>query len=60
MRLLRINLKAKKIQYSNIEEDSILYLLGGRGLTSQIIHDEVPYNSDPLGKYNKLQLSYEL
>jgi len=37
------------------EENSEKYQwLGGRALTSQIIHDEVPATSHPLGPYNKL------
>lgn len=54
MNIVRINLNSKNIQIEPIEKDSKLYLLGSRGLTSQIVHDEVPPLCDPLGAENKL------
>ena len=53
--ILRIDLSTKQ---SIIEELPEKYrLLGGRGLSSRIIADEVPPTCDPLGKYNKLALT---
>ncbi len=54
MNIVRIDLKSKNVQIEPIEKDSKLYLLGSRGLTSQIVHDEVPPQCDPLGPENKL------
>jgi len=57
MYLVRINVRSNKIGYEEITNDSKYFLLGARGLTSQIIHDEVPPNCDPLGPENKLILA---
>ncbi|MBN1217237.1 MAG: aldehyde ferredoxin oxidoreductase [Candidatus Lokiarchaeota archaeon] len=54
MELLRINLKTQEYQYSSIKKKSKYFLLGGRGITSQIIYDEVDPHSDPFSKLNKL------
>ena len=54
MKIIRINLKSNKINSEEISRDSKYFLLGGRGLTSQIVNDEVPPNCDPLGSKNKL------
>jgi len=54
MQIVRINVKSRKIDYEEITNDSKYYLLGARGLTSQIVHDEVPPRSDPFGPENKL------
>jgi aldehyde:ferredoxin oxidoreductase len=52
MNIIRIDLSSKNIQIEPIEKDSRFYLLGSRGLTSQIVHDEVPPLCDPLGAEN--------
>ncbi|MHA1932757.1 MAG: aldehyde ferredoxin oxidoreductase C-terminal domain-containing protein [Promethearchaeota archaeon] len=54
MKLARLNVNTEKIRYEEISEDSKYFLLGGRGLTSRIIADEVPPLCDPLGEKNKL------
>lgn len=54
MKIVRIDVNSNKIDYEEITSDSKYLLLGGRGLTSQIVHDEVPPNCDPLGPENKL------
>ncbi|KKK40921.1 hypothetical protein LCGC14_0949420 [marine sediment metagenome] len=54
MRIARINLNTKIIKFEQISRDSKYFLLGGRGLSSQIIHDEIPPLCDPLGEENKL------
>jgi len=57
MQIVRINVKSHKIDYEEITNDSKYYLLGGRGLTSQIVYDEVPPRCEPLGSENKLILA---
>ncbi len=57
MHIVRINVKTHKINYEEILNDSKHFLLGARGLTSQIVHDEVPPRCDPLGPENKLILA---
>jgi len=54
MQIVRINVKTLKIAHEEITNDSKYYLLGARGLTSQIVYDEVPPRCDPLGPENKL------
>ncbi|MFX0187901.1 MAG: aldehyde ferredoxin oxidoreductase C-terminal domain-containing protein [Candidatus Hodarchaeota archaeon] len=54
MRLTRINLNTESIEDENITSDSKYFLLGGRGLSSQIVHDEVDPLCNPLGNKNKL------
>jgi aldehyde:ferredoxin oxidoreductase len=54
MKIIRIDVNSNKIDYEEITSDSKYLLIGGRGLTSQIVHDEVPPNCDPLGPKNKL------
>ena len=54
MKIIRINLESNEINYEEISRDSKYFLLGARGLTSQIVHDEVPPKCDPLGPQNKL------
>jgi len=57
MQIVRIDVKSSEINYEEISQDSRYYLLGARGLTSQIVYDEVPPNCDPLGPENKLILA---
>jgi len=57
MQIVRINVKSFEINYEEISQDSKYFLLGARGLTSQIVHDEVPPKCDPLGPDNKLILA---
>ncbi|MFX1258199.1 MAG: aldehyde ferredoxin oxidoreductase C-terminal domain-containing protein [Promethearchaeota archaeon] len=54
MRLARINLNNDSIEFIDILRDSKYFLLGGRGLSSQIILDEIEPLCDPLGEKNKL------
>ena len=54
MKIARINVNTDSIRYEEITRDSKFFLLGARGLSSQIIYDEVPPMCDPLGKDNKL------
>ncbi len=57
MKIIRINVENKNIQFDEITPQSKYYLLGARGLSSQIIHDEVPPLCNPLGSENKLILA---
>ncbi len=57
MNIVRINANSNAIKYEEIAKNSKYYLLGARGLTSQIVHDEVPPRCDPLGPENKLILA---
>ncbi|MFX1337439.1 MAG: aldehyde ferredoxin oxidoreductase C-terminal domain-containing protein [Promethearchaeota archaeon] len=57
MKIARINVNTESVQYEEITRDSKFFLLGARGLSSQIVHDEVPPLCDPLGKDNKLILA---
>ena len=54
MRIARINVNTEFIVFEEITRDSKFFLLGARGLSSQIVHDEVPPLCDPLGNENKL------
>ena len=52
MWILRINMTDRSYKLKDVPE--AYKLLGGRGLTSTIIHDEVPPQCHPLGPNNKL------
>ena len=52
MKFLRINLTTQSIETEDVHED--FRALGGRGLTSVLINQEVPPTCDPLGPDNKL------
>ncbi len=54
MKIARVNVQTEETIYEEISEDSKYFLLGGRGLSSKIIADEVPPLCDPLGEKNKL------
>lgn len=54
MNIVRINVKSREIKYEKITNNAKYFLLGARGLTSQLIYDEVPPKCDPLGPENKL------
>ncbi|MHA1375141.1 MAG: aldehyde ferredoxin oxidoreductase C-terminal domain-containing protein [Promethearchaeota archaeon] len=54
MKIIRIDVKNKSISHDLITKNSKYFLLGARGLTSQIVFDEVNPTCDPLGPKNKL------
>jgi len=54
MKIIRIDLSEKSISPDLITKNSKYFLLGARGLTSQIVFDEVSPKCDPLGPENKL------
>ncbi|MFV9511517.1 aldehyde ferredoxin oxidoreductase C-terminal domain-containing protein [Tepidibacillus sp. LV47] len=51
MKILRINMSNLQVMEDNKDQ---YQRLGGRALTSRIVHDEVPPTAHPLGPYNKL------
>jgi len=53
-RILRINLTAGSILEEVIPEDKIRKYLGGVGIATSYLYDEVPAGVDPLGAENKL------
>ena len=52
MRILRIDMGSRTYQFEQVKEGYAK--LGGRGLSSTIVHDEVPPTCHPLGPNNKL------
>ena len=54
MKIIRIDLNKKSLSHDLIAPNSKYFLLGARGLTSQIVFDEVNPACDPLGPKNKL------
>ena len=55
MWILRLNMTDRTYQLEDVPE--AYQLLGGRGLTSTIVHDEVPPTCHPLGPNNKIIIS---
>ena len=54
-KIIRVDLTQKTIFSESVPDR--YFMLGGRGLTSQIIFDEVDPNCDALGKNNKLVIA---
>ncbi|MFX1357954.1 MAG: aldehyde ferredoxin oxidoreductase C-terminal domain-containing protein [Promethearchaeota archaeon] len=57
MKIIRINLSSSSTKTEEIKQDSKYFLLGARGLSSQIVYDEVPPDCNPLDSENKLILA---
>lgn len=55
VQILRINMQDLTYRYEELTEEQLL--LGGRALTSKIVHDEVPPTAHPLGPNNRLVFS---
>ncbi|KPJ76060.1 MAG: aldehyde:ferredoxin oxidoreductase [Deltaproteobacteria bacterium SG8_13] len=55
MIVLTVNMTNREIESSPLPDS--YYGLGGRALTSRIIHDEVPPLADPLGRENRLVIA---
>lgn len=51
-KILRVNLTEKEISTEKLTEETAKKWLGGVGLASKIIYEEVPADSDPLGPEN--------
>jgi aldehyde:ferredoxin oxidoreductase len=54
LKLLRVNLTSGAIQDETLSEDVIRRWLGGPGLASKILWDEVPAGIDPFSEKNKI------
>ncbi len=52
--MLRVNLTEKKIQREEIDRSLTLKFLGGRGMGSKILFDELKPSTEPLSPENKL------
>ncbi|GLI56829.1 aldehyde ferredoxin oxidoreductase [Propionigenium maris DSM 9537] len=55
MKICRINMRNKSVTFEDVKADYLA--LGGRGLTSRIISDEVDPTCHPLGRNNKLVIA---
>ncbi|MBM7557678.1 aldehyde ferredoxin oxidoreductase C-terminal domain-containing protein [Halanaerobacter jeridensis] len=55
MKIYRVNMTEGKVSEEEVKEEYAA--LGGRGLTSQIIADEVDPNCNPIGEKNKLVIA---
>jgi len=53
-KLLRVNLSNGAIKGEDIPQKIATDYVGGRGIGSKYLYDEVPAGTDPLGKQNKL------
>ncbi len=51
-RIIRVNVSTEEISYEEVPDK--YETLGGRGLTSQIVADEIPATCNPLGPHNKV------
>src|SRR6056297_3104822 len=52
--LLRIDLSNKRYEVQELDQDFVDKYVGGRGLTSKFLWDELKKGTDPLGPENKL------
>jgi len=55
MQFIRVNMSKQTVKVEDVPQDYVG--LGGRGLTSTMINNEVPPTCDPLGSENKLILA---
>ena len=53
-KLLRVNLSKGVAKDEDIPKKLAIDYVGGRGIGSKYLYDEVPAGTDPLGKQNKL------
>src|SRR6056297_53736 len=54
LRLLRINLSSRSYEVEELDQSFVEKYMGGRGLASKLIWEEVEEGSDPLGPDNRL------
>lgn len=54
-RIVRVNVKTGQVVFDGVKEE--YKFLGGRGLTSRLVLDEVEATCDPLGEFNKLVIA---
>jgi aldehyde:ferredoxin oxidoreductase len=52
--LLRVNLTNGKVTKEEIPEKTLINFIGGRGLGSKLLYDEVPATTDPLSAKNTI------
>ncbi|MBS3814047.1 aldehyde ferredoxin oxidoreductase family protein [Candidatus Bipolaricaulota bacterium] len=57
LRLLRVDLSARNSEVEELDQSVIEKYVGGRGLSSKLIWDEVEKGTDPLGPGNKLVMA---
>jgi aldehyde:ferredoxin oxidoreductase len=55
--LLRLNLTNGAIRKEPLQEEILRQFMGGRGLNSKLLYDEVQPGTDPLGPENKIIMS---
>ncbi len=55
--VLRIDLSKQKVSKSNLEKDTAVKFLGGRGFNSKRLFDEIQAGLDPLSPDNKLMFA---
>jgi len=53
-KLLRVNLSNQKIKEENISEELFKKYIGGAGLATKYLHDEVPAKTNALDLKNKI------
>ena len=53
-KILRVNLSAGTVTEEGLREDWTRKFIGGAGLATKYLYDEVPSGIDPLGPENKL------
>ena len=53
-KIVRVNLAESKVTAEDISEDKAKKYLGGSGLATRYLYDEVPKGADPLGPDNKV------
>jgi len=53
-RVLRINLTDRSTRTQELDRSAALMFLGGRGLNSRSLYEEVRAGADPLGPENKV------
>ena len=56
-KILRINLSNEDYHVEPLDLDVSRAYLGGRGLNSKMLYDEVPAGTDPMGPENKLMFA---
>ena len=56
-KVLRVDLTHRTIKKESLDEKLIRHFVGGRGLNSKILYDEVKPGIDPLGSDNKIIIS---
>ncbi len=56
-KLLRVDLSNNRIKEENISSDVLSQFMGGKGLATYYLYQEVPAGSDPLGPENRFYLA---